>query len=138
MTVISFSNARGAVRGERKADDRNNLSKEVTSIAVVLESIIKMVGGMGLPLALIAVGGALKLKHISKNKVILSIAAFAKLVIMPAIAMIMTYFFYPDIDHTEKGVTILLMAMPSAVALYVTYKQFISENGYPQHKGDTL
>ncbi|MCG8570092.1 MAG: AEC family transporter [Spirochaetes bacterium] len=106
------------------------LPQIIIASASVFNGVLKMTGSMGLPLALIAVGGSLKMTHLTSNKLILALATMIKLVIMPLLTFFFFIWFYPEAQYAEKGVTILLMAMPAAVASYVVYKQFIEEDDF--------
>lgn len=91
----------------------------IPEIARIIKALLGMVGTMGLPLALIALGGALKLKSITNNIVPLCAVVSAKLILLPLITVLIIGWLFPHAEEDVRGVAVLLMAMPSAVASFV-------------------
>jgi hypothetical protein len=87
-------------------------------------SFLKLLGSMGLPLALLAVGASLDLKRITGKRLPLYIAITGKLFIMPCITLVAIDLFFPDTMRAGRAIAVMLMATPNAVASYVVAKQF--------------
>jgi len=84
-----------------------------------VRAFLKLIGAMGLPLALLAVGASLESSSIKKQKGILLGTIAGKLFLMPLITLVIIKTFFPDADQNARGVAVLLMATPAAVASYV-------------------
>ena len=110
--------------------DRQNLPASIDFLSSIFGSLLQLLGTMGLPLALISVGGGLNLSQIYRNKKALFLATVGKLIIMPLMTLIIFYLLFPKTGVEEKGVVILLMGMPSAVAAYIVYKKLIGDEGF--------
>ncbi len=86
-------------------------------------SFLELVGSMGLPLALIAVGASLRFEAISANAGPLALTVAAKLIGLPLATLLLFNWLFPQSDPAARGVAVLLMATPSAVASYVVARQ---------------
>ncbi len=82
-------------------------------------SFLELAGDMGLPLALICVGSAVRMQAIRARPLPLTLVILGKLVISPCITLALFSFFFPDALHAARGVAVVLMATPNAVASYV-------------------
>jgi len=87
--------------------------------ASIIVSFLKLGGSMGLPLALIAIGGGLSFKAISDNKLALTSACLSKLCITPLITLLTIKYLFPSADNVVVGSCVLMMGTPVAVASYV-------------------
>jgi len=85
----------------------------------VVSTFLSLLGTMGLPLALISVGGALKMRALRGRTVSLVVAITGKLLLLPLLAFCMFKLFFPMASHTVVGVVVLILATPQAVASYV-------------------
>lgn len=85
---------------------------------IVLDRFLEMAASMALPLALLSIGCSIDISHLRKNiKPVIS-AAFIKLIIMPAIAFTMGYFFF-GFRELDLGMSVILVSTPSSVSSYV-------------------
>ena len=82
-------------------------------------SFLKLIGSMGLPLALITIGASLHLGKVKQHKWALAIVLTGKLILMPLITLLAARSFFPDAANTTVAVAVLLGAAPNAVASYV-------------------
>ncbi len=96
----------------------------ITLITSSFYSFLDMAGTMGLPLALIAVGGSLRIGQMGKHLNLLLLTISCKLLILPLI----TYFFiivvFQNAQREALGVSVLLMATPVAVASTIVSARF--------------
>ena len=110
--------------------DRNNLPGAVYYPANLAGETLNLAGSMGLPLALIAIGGSLKFRYLAERKWSIALTTAGKVIIMPLLTLLFFIFIFPQTGYAEKGVAVLLMAMPSAVVLYLVNKQMGGEEGF--------
>ena len=107
-------------------------SHEILAIPVVIihpiNDSMTLIGQMGLPLALLAVGASLKLDTIRGEYGPLMVMTTAKLAIGPALCYGISLIWFPDAARAATGTAVLLMAMPAAVAGYVITSS-LSEEG---------
>ena len=96
----------------------------------VIEAFLRLVGSMGLPMALVAIGAAMNMKAITDKFFALSMVIAGKLLILPGLVLLLSWYFFPDIPDKVLGVGVLLAAMPNAVASYVIAKQVGVEEGF--------
>jgi predicted permease len=114
----------------RAADGSLTLSMPVVSSAVLLGSFLKMVGSMGLPLALLSIGASLKWEHARSHLGALSWTVGCKLVLLPLVTLILIRLLCPGATPVALGTTVILSATPSAVAMYVISCQIGVERGF--------
>ncbi len=99
----------------------------VSKIVEILMAIIKPVGVVGLPLALMAVGASLKF-HVSLNhKYLAGACTFLNLVVAPALTLLVCRLFFQGADPVAVGTAVLLMACPLAVSIYIISSEFDAE-----------
>jgi predicted permease len=91
--------------------------------------LLNILAGLAVPLALLTIGASFKISHIRKNLKLLSSASFLKLVIEPAIAFIIGRYLF-KINPTDIGITVILFAMPLAVAAYIMGKEYDSDSDF--------
>lgn len=96
----------------------------------VFFSFLSLTGSMGLPLALIAIGGALQWENLKGRKNLLALTVSAKLVLMPLLCALLLQGFFPQVAGAERGVPVLLMAMPNAVGSFVISRQLQVEEDF--------
>lgn len=85
----------------------------------LVHAFLRLVGQLGLPLALLAIGGSLQMTSFRGRLLPLGLVLAAKLVGVPALAWLALDLFFPGVDHVVKGCTILISAMPNSVSSYV-------------------
>ena len=90
-----------------------------TTVIHPLRDSMDLIGQMGLPLALLAVGASLKLDTIRGAYWPLTVMITAKLALGPALCYSLSLLLFADADKAATGTAVLLMAMPAAVAGYV-------------------
>ncbi|MCL2219264.1 MAG: AEC family transporter [Chitinispirillia bacterium] len=88
------------------------------------EKILKSLGTMGLSLALIAVGGKLRFRHIGKNVLPMALGVAGKLAVLPVITWAIMRALFPSTPKDVFGSTVLLMTMPTAVTGAVVAARF--------------
>lgn len=84
----------------------------------MLDELLKMAGGMALPIALISVGSSIEVKHLRDNLRLVLAAASVKLAGMPLIAFLLSCFVF-RFSGADLGVSVILLSMPSSVSSYV-------------------
>lgn len=85
----------------------------------IVEAIIALVGQMGLPLALFAVGAALKVDRLRGALGPLAMGSLFKLVITPLITLLLARWWFPEANPAAVGTAVILMAAPCGVAACV-------------------
>ncbi len=106
------------------------LSPVAMGLLLVAGSLLRMIGGMGLPLALLAIGAAMNIKAITDRIFTLSLVIAGKLLVLPGCALLFGMYLFPDIPKVVLGSGVLLAAMPNAVAGYVIGKQAGVDEGF--------
>ncbi len=88
-------------------------------LAPLATRTLKMIGATGLPLALVAIGGSLRLHAFKENVAALGLVIAGKLLLIPALAYVCFVFLFPHAAPALRGAVVLEQAMPAAVASYV-------------------
>ncbi len=114
----------------RTADGAVDLHPVLLSIGNLLNAILKMVGTMGLPLALIAIGASLKWEQTRSHLGALGWTVGCKLLLVPLITLLLIRWLCPAAAAESLGVAVILSATPSAVASYVVSCQLGVERGF--------
>lgn len=86
-------------------------------------AILKPIGAMGLPLALIAVGASLRFDAVRGRIGLMSACAAGRLIVTPLLTFLVCRLFFPAAPAAASGTAVLLMGCPMSVALYVIAKQ---------------
>ncbi|MDF7823086.1 AEC family transporter [Pontiellaceae bacterium B12227] len=107
-----------------------NLPMPVIASATLFGSFLKMIGGMGLPLALLSIGASLKWEQTRSHLGALSWSVGCKLLLTPLITLVLIRSFCPGASAVALGVTTILAGTPSAVAMYVISCQVGVERGF--------
>lgn len=102
----------------------------VMTVVEMSGSFLKLVGSMGLPLALLAVGASMHVAEIRKRAGLLVLVLAGKLILLPLAALVALRVFFPDADPTAGAVAVMLSATPSAVASFVVSRQIGVEEGF--------
>jgi predicted permease len=100
---------------------------------IVLQAA-NMVGRMGLPLALLAIGASLRLGHLRQHMSWALIGSAAKLVLAPALTLgiiwLLAGWAFEPMDPAARGVAVLIMACPLSVSSWVISKPTPADSDY--------
>jgi hypothetical protein len=102
----------------------------VSRLAEMLTSTLAMIGRMGLPLALIAVGASLRFRFVRGHVSLMSGCAAAKLVVMPLVTLLVCRALFPGMERVALGTTVLLMACPLSVGCYVISREMEADSEF--------
>ncbi len=102
----------------------------VISICGIIRSFLTLVAKMGLPLALLAIGGVLHLGTIKRSLAALGADIFGKLILVPTFTLLVYAFLFPQTSPTAAAVAVLIHAMPNAVVSYVIACQIGVDEGF--------
>jgi len=135
MNPILLSAAAGilaavAVEQFRNADGSLNFPVPFITAGTLFGSFLKMVGSMGLPLALLSIGASLKWEQTKTHFGALSWTVGCKLILLPLVTLLLIRTFCPGASGVALGTTVILSATPSAVAMYVISCQMGVERGF--------
>ncbi|WP_168442746.1 AEC family transporter [Pontiella desulfatans] len=114
----------------RNTDGSLNLPLPVVASATLFGSFLKMIGAMGLPLALLSIGASLRWEQTRTHLGALAWTVGCKLVVLPLVTLLLIRFLCPDTSPVAMGVTVILAGTPSAVAMYVISCQMGVERGF--------
>ncbi len=89
---------------------------------------IELLGNMGAPLMLLAVGAGLRLTQIKKEAAAIVVVSAIKLFIVPVISFLVLKYLFPVTDKQYFHVAVLTFAMPSALSTYVLVKQYVKND----------
>mgnify|MGYP001119302458 CR=1 FL=1 len=106
------------------------LPTAMTSSLSLISSFLKMIGTMGLPLALLSIGASLKWEQTRSHLGALTWTVGAKLILFPLLVFLMVRFLCPGSSREALGVSVILSSVPSAVAMYVISCQLGVERGF--------
>jgi predicted permease len=95
----------------------------VARLSSLIGAFLQLVGAMGLPLALLAIGASLQAAHLRHHRGALALSLVGKLILLPAATWLFLHVVYPDASVPVKGVAVLMGSLPNAVASYVIAKQ---------------
>jgi predicted permease len=98
-------------------------------LKIVLDTA-KMIANMGMPLALIAIGAALRFEYIRGRLALMSLGAFGKLLLTPLFTLLLGRWFFPHMPPAALGTAVLLMASPLSVGIYVISKQMDTDSDF--------
>ncbi|MEI6892904.1 MAG: AEC family transporter [Pontiella sp.] len=107
-----------------------NLSAPVSASVSLFGSFLKMIGSMGLPLALLSIGASLQWEQTKSHLGALSWTVGCKLVLTPLITLLLIRSFCPEASGVALGVPTILASTPSAVAMYVISCQEGVDRGF--------
>jgi hypothetical protein len=129
-----FGMAVAAIGRLLRAEEGGFIVPGLAELSGLANSFLALLGGMGLPLALLSIGAALKLEHARGFLLPLSLITLGKLVLVPAISLAVFRLVLPLFgmhpDPVVVGVTVLLSAMPNAVGSYVVACQIGVEEDF--------
>lgn len=101
-----------------------------TSLLALAGSFLKLIGSMGLPMALLSIGAAIHWKQTRAHMRALVYVVTAKLVVLPLLTYVGLRLFFPETAPLVMGVVVILAATPNAVASYVVSCQMGVEEGF--------
>lgn len=121
-----------ALAAELFRDDQGGLIMPgvIHASLAITDSFLKLIGGMGLPLALLAVGSSMHFAQIRQRIGILTLVLTGKLILLPLLVLVAIKLFFPDTDPTATAVAVILSATPNAVASFVVSRQIGVEEGF--------
>jgi len=99
-------------------------------IPVAASNTIGLLGMMGSPLMLLAVGAGLNLSVIHKDRLLLALSAFIKLLIVPLLSLIIFTYIIPITEKEALGVAVLTYCFPSALSTHVLVKKYGSDHEF--------
>ena len=99
----------------------------IRALVSIAGAILNPIAIVGLPLSLIAVGASLRFSHVQRHLGILGLSGFLKLAAAPLVTLVLCRLLFPGAARAAVGTSVLLMACPVSVALYVMSKQFEAE-----------
>jgi len=102
----------------------------ITALIALVGSFLGLIGSMGLPLALLAIGASIHWQQTKAHLGALAYTVAAKLVILPLLTYLGLRLFFPGADPVVAGVVVMLAATPNAVACYVISCQMGVEEGF--------
>ena len=114
----------------RATDGSLNLPVPVIASATLLGSFLKMIGAVGLPLALLSIGASLKWEQTRAHLGALSWSVGCKLIVHPLFTILLILALCPAASPAALGVAVILAGTPSAVAMYVISCQLGVERGF--------
>lgn len=114
----------------RSDDGSLDLPESTIAAAVLFGSFLKMIGGMGLPLALLSIGASLKWEQTRSHLGALGWSVGCKLILLPLVTLMLIRWLCPEASAVALGVTVILAGTPSAVAMYVISCQVGVERGF--------
>jgi len=98
------------------------------SLPIVLERTLSILSGMALPLALLLIGATISLKVIRSYLVQIVEISLLKLVVMPAIGVLLFSFF--SIPSSEYLPALILLASPTATMVYVMAQEMDGDSDF--------
>lgn len=99
-------------------------------IPVVFSNTISMLAMMGSPLMLLAVGAGLNIAIIRRDRVLLGMASFIKLLLFPALSFLVFTYLLKITDKEILGVAVLTFSFPTALSSYVLVKKYGSDHQF--------
>jgi len=99
-------------------------------IPVVASNTIGLLGMMGSPLMLLAVGAGLNISAIRKDRLLLALSAFIKLIIVPLLSLVVFTYLIPITEKEVLGVAVLTYCFPSALSTHVLVKKYGSDHEF--------
>ena len=98
-------------------------------IPAPIMNLLNILASLAVPLALLSIGASFRFSHIRKNLKLLIPASVLKLLAEPFIAFIIGRYLF-KIDPVNLSITVILFAMPLAVAAYIMGKEYGSDSDF--------
>ncbi len=99
-----------------------SLPKPVTGTIDILSSL-------AIPLALISIGASFRFHHIRSNLRLLAPVVILKLILMPVIAFVISFYVF-NLDKLDTNIVAVLFSMPLAAAAYIMGIQYRSDSEF--------
>ncbi len=128
---------------ERCCHKKENVLKLITKDPLIVTSIVAVIlsyfevkfpkffmttvdmfSSMGSPLMLIAVGAGLKISAINKDRIMIGVSTFIKLMVMPAVSLLIFTYVIPIKDEMMFNIAVLTLALPTALSNFVLVKKY--------------
>lgn len=94
-------------------------SEAIRRAGAVVVGTLEMIGSMGLPLPLLAIGASLRIGYVRGHLPLMTLATLGKLVLTPAVTLVLCLTLFPGMDPAARGTAVLLMACPLSVGVWV-------------------
>ncbi|MFW5996851.1 MAG: AEC family transporter [Lentisphaeria bacterium] len=132
VIIAAFVGIAVSLIGEIFRADDGTLQLPATVLAgcETVGAFLRLIGGMGLPLALLAVGGSMHLAEIRKRLLPLSAVLAGKIILLPLFTLLLIKIIFPQAAPETLAIGVLLSATPNAVASYVVSRQIGIEEGF--------
>jgi predicted permease len=127
--ILGVGVASGAER-LRDAEGVLMVPVAVQGMIALVGAFLKLVGSMGLPMALLAIGASIHWQQAKAHLGALAYTVTAKLVLLPLITFVGVRLFFPETDSVAMAVAVILGATPSSIASYVVSCQMGVEEGF--------
>lgn len=89
----------------------------------MIAASLRLLGGPGLALALVAIGYGLRWHTVRDHRALLAFTVIAKTLVTPLVTLLILTLLFPAIPAADRGVAVMMMATPCAVACYVIGSQ---------------
>jgi len=107
----------------RAPDGRLDVPGWADGVLKLAGSFLTLMGNMGLPLALLAIGASLRLSRFARHWGAAAATTAGKLVVLPLAALALLAIFFPEADAMTKAMAVLMAAMPVSVSSFVISRQ---------------
>ena len=89
----------------------------------MITAALRLLGAPGLALALVAIGYGLRWRTVRDHRALLAFTVVAKTLVTPLVTLLILSLLFPAIPAADRGVAVIMMATPCAVACYVIGSQ---------------
>ncbi len=93
----------------------------------VFHESLDIISAMTVAIALLSIGASFRFVHLKNDFKIVSYAGFNKLILLPAVAFILSTFVF-KVETFDRNVMVILFATPLAVAAYIMAKELRSNH----------
>lgn len=93
----------------------------------VFHESLDIISAMTVAMALLSIGASFRFVHLKNDFKIVSYAGFNKLILLPAVAFILSTFVF-KVETFDRNVMVILFATPLAVAAYIMAKELRSNH----------
>jgi hypothetical protein len=90
---------------------------------------IEILSDLAIPLALISIGASFRFHHIRANLRLLTPVVILKLIVMPVIAFVLSFYVF-NLEKIDTSIVTILFAMPLAAAAYIMGAQYKSNSEF--------
>jgi hypothetical protein len=113
--------------------DLDAMLADHATLAATLDILLRtlgLIGQMGIPLALIAIGGSLQFDAVRGRLGLMTLATLGKLVVTPLLTLLACRWLFPAMPPAAVGTAVLLMASPLSVAVYVVSREMDTDSEF--------